>query len=187
MRFEGLPNYMKSIKSIVLSMFVMSCAVPWEGAQSETAGRTAQDIFFQESAAVSAFSPSFLPDLSADMADLDVRDAQNRPIRGAAAQAELTELFINNLYVLAVWTTPHGLRTLQTSISSFLALFRNAIFNTVIPSFREALRTLAPAKKRFVHNVHNLWITLSVGLLIGFLTTLKVLQLRAQRCLVLRC
>ena len=171
----------------LISILVL-CSIPfvasWEGASSVEGSPATEGM------SVSAAIPnaaSFMPVLDTDMSDLDVRDAQNRPVYNAAARQNLAALFIENLFDLAVVQNLPGVRQIWADIELFSRLFRNLIFNIFYPINTTLPEALARAQKRFVHNVHNLWITLSVALLLCSLLYATILARSCQQSIILRC
>lgn len=109
----------------------------------------------------------FLPSLNTDFSDLDVRDSQNRPIKDAKSQQEIASLFLENLFHLTVVAEPHALRQAWAGLETFSHLFHNLIFDCGQAVFRWLDEAIPPPSKRFVHNVNNLWTTISVGVLLS--------------------
>src|SRR2546421_1738431 len=110
-----MKNRLYSIAILVITSipFVGS----WEGA-SPVATDPAKGILIEQ--AVAQTTASFMPVLDWDMSDLDVRDNHNQPIKDSAATQNLTELFINNLFKLAVTNDLHGIRQIYADINAFL-------------------------------------------------------------------
>jgi hypothetical protein len=145
---SGVTEKMKKI--ILVALFL--CAIPvsalWEGASSAKVGTADAGIAF------------LLPQHNLDFSDLDVRDAQNKPIPSASAKAELTTLFRENLLNLIVFANPHIMTQTMSYIDSILYLINNSIIKSLYVLFELFQEAFLPSTKRFVHNVHNLWATL---------------------------
>lgn len=109
----------------------------------------------------------FLPQIYNDFADLDVRDAQNRPVESASASQNLESLFRQNLVNLMVFSTPHVVASTQDWIISISHLLFNNILRRVLPNFGPIFEAWAPNLRRFVHNVHILWISLFAAAFLG--------------------
>lgn len=175
----GLPNSM-NYKQYSISLLL--CTIPfvglWKGAPSLKVGGPTKGI---------SFASSYLPQLSLDFTDLDARDAQNRPLHTDTVQSNLTSIFLQNLFRLTVAEAPHDLRAAWSMLDAFSHLFHNAILTTsrTISGILDAF--LNRSRNRFVHNVSNLWITISVGVLLAlFLSANHRLQRTPQK-LNLRC
>jgi len=110
---------------------------------------------------------AFLPSLNTDFSDLDVRDSQNRPVNNVESRQQIASLFLENLFNLTVVSDPHALREAWAAIDAFSHLFHNLIIECRQIAFKLLEEAIPPPSKRFVHNVHNLWITLSVGVLLS--------------------
>lgn len=124
---------------------------------------------------------------STEFNDLDARDAQNHPISTPEAHRQLAQLFIENLFQMTVVAPSHAALQAAQSIEAFSALFLKAFFASAQGLLAACHAALAPDKKRFVHNVHNLWITLSVGVfLAAALSSLFALP-RSPKLIPLRC
>jgi len=188
----GLPNSM-TYKQYSIS--ILLCTIPfvglWKGAPSLKVGGPTKGIqpHIRRTAGSLAVSSArtYLPQLSLDFTDLDARDAQNRPLQNDASQPSLTSLFLENLFTLTVAQSPHDLREAWSLLDAFSRLFHNAILiarqtmNNVLDA------SLNRSRNRFVHNVNNLWVTISVGVLFAlFLSTNLRLQ-RVPQKLNLRC
>jgi len=106
----------------------------------------------------------FIPPESEDFANIDVRDGQNRPIQRPEAREVLAALFRENLLDLAVFDAPHAARETMTQVESILHLINKAILTRLPFQFRYAMDAITGAFRRFVHNVHNLWISFSVDI-----------------------
>jgi len=167
--------YSLSVFAVLLIPFV----APREGSSIATVGRAT------EGNVISA--ASFMPVFDWDMSDLDVRDAQNRPIRDAQSTQTLTELFINNLFGLAVVNNLHAIDEIWNELTAFSRLFHGLIFNVVYALNQSIPKAWLPSTKRFVHNVHNLWIVLSVGLCFCSLQLAPLFIKPSNQRLILRC
>ena len=137
--------------------------------------------------AVAAATASFMPVLDWDMTDLDVRDSQNRPTQDTSQNQGLTELFISNLFDLVVINNLHGIRHILMDLDLFSHLFNSLFFDLAYRFETAVLEALQPSSKRFVHNVYNLWISLSVGILLCRCAVTRFLSNLSLQKLVLRC
>jgi hypothetical protein len=108
-------------------------------------------------------------DPSLDFSDLDARDSQNRPILRAESTQALATLFRENLLDLTVFAGPHAATQTMSQIESILHLLNKSILMNAPTVFGLLIEAIMPPSRRFVHNVHNLWITFSVGLFGGCL------------------
>ena len=105
-----------------------------------------------------------VPQIDYDFSDLDVRDAQNRPIRAPEAKEQLEALFRESLLNLTVFAIPHAVAQTEDWLNQFSHLFNKWIYTrcvVVLGLFQEAF---FPPEKRFVHNVYNLCTTLFAAL-----------------------
>ena len=122
-----------------------------------------------------------------DFSDLDVRDSQNNRILNPAAHEKLTELFRENLVNLMVFAPPHAVIATMSWVESISRLFNKAIMYRLSVILDPFQVLILPPSRRFVHNVNNLWVTISVGLFGGCLL-LSMLRLpRGVLCIHLRC
>src|SRR5438552_6954868 len=84
-------------KNILLLLLL--CAIPVtalrEGGRQTSGDKVVTGIAF------------LLPQVDNDFADLDARDAQNRPIQTPSAKQTLEDLFRENLLNLTVFAAPH--------------------------------------------------------------------------------
>jgi hypothetical protein len=128
-----------------------------------------------------------MPILDTDMSDLDVRDAQNRPVISAAARQGLSALFMDNLFNLTVVYSLHGIRQAISDVEILSRLFRDLIYNVACTLARALPSALKPPSKRFVHNVHNLWTTFVVGVFLAILMSAKLLAKPAPHTCQIRC
>jgi len=145
-------------KTILLLLFL--CAIPVaalvEGGRQTPGDNAATGIAF------------LLPQVDNDFSDLDVRDAQNRPVQAPSAKEALEELFRENLLNLTVFAFPHAVSETNNWLILFSHLLNKAIYARlalIIGLFQEAV---LPSNRRFVHNVHNLCTTFFVGLFVSF-------------------
>jgi hypothetical protein len=103
-----------------------------------------------------------LPPPELDFSDLDVRDAENHPISSVTAHEKLEALFRENLVDLTVYATLHPAAQSMGLINLLSALFDGSILKEAIITFDLLVEAIPPSTKRFVHNVDNLWISISV-------------------------
>jgi len=123
----------------------------------------------------------------ADFGGLEVRDAQNRPVTTAAETAELQDIFQQDLFQLMVVAAPHHIAAAEEGLILFSALIKNSFLHPIDTAIGYLFDALAPNSKRVVHNVGNLWITISVGVFC-FSRLLACFQLhRSSTRLNLRC
>ena len=99
-----------------------------------------------------------------DFSDLDVRDAQNQPIKTVTAIGELVGIFQENALLLMLRQTPHVRQTLEFLIKSFSSLFIGHFYKSLENEIRRFEQAFLRVIRRVVHNVDNLWITPSVGI-----------------------
>ncbi len=128
-----------------------------------------------------------LPQVDIDFSDLDVRDAQNRRISTPSASHALENIFRENLLNLTIFAPPHSFTEIYNWINTFSHLFNKSIYARLITVFGLFQDAILPSSKRFVHNVHNLWITLFVPLLICSSLFARRGSIRAPSKLHLRC
>jgi NAD/NADP transhydrogenase alpha subunit len=164
---------------IKIHLLLLLCAIPvaalWEGGR-QTPGDTA----------VSGIA-LFMPQADTDFSDLDARDAQGNAIQNSSAKQELENLFRENIVTLTVFATPHYMAQTMDWLDSFSNLFNKLILMRVLIAFEAFQEAILPLTRRFVHNVHNLCVTFSVGIFAGcFLIAPFALQ-RSPRRLPLRC
>jgi len=112
---------------------------------------------------------AFLLAPAIELSDLDVRDAQNNPSISPAAHEKLAEIFRENLVNLMVFAPTHAMTATMNWIDSISHLFNKLILNRLSTIFESIQMLILPPSRRFVHNVHNLCITFSVGLFGGCL------------------
>jgi hypothetical protein len=174
------------LKSIAISIvFLIPFVAPWEGGSTSNVGQATKGILFAQAAIPMA--ANFMPVLDWTMSDLDVRDAQNNSVVEAGAAERLAALFTQNLFEQAVIRDLHIVGQVWEGLNSFSRLFHNLFLHLVYPLWESIPKVWAPSTKRLVHNVYNVWITLSVGLLLGFLTVLKFSENSSCQRLILRC
>jgi hypothetical protein len=148
---------------------------PWVGASSEKMGILNAGIAF------------LLPKTDADFSDLDVRDAQNHSIKSPSARQELETIFRENLLDLTVFGNSHSFNKALSWIESISYLFNKSVLVKLSAAFELVQDAILPSFRRFVHNVDNLCISFTVGLLaIGLLLSAFSLQ-RTPRKVHLRC
>jgi|SRR5437879_3050458 len=129
----------------------------------------------------------FIPQADTDFSELDVRDAQGNAVQSPSAKQELENLFRENIITLTVFASPHSMTATMSWLDSFSNLFNKLIFMRISAAFEAFQDIILPAQRRFVHNVHNLCATFSVGVSVGCLwLSLFTLQ-RSPRRLPLRC
>jgi hypothetical protein len=129
----------------------------------------------------------FMPQADTDFSDLDVRDAQGNALQSPSAKQELENLFRENIITLTVFASPHSIAATMNWLDSFSNLFNKLILRRVLAVFEAFQDAILPTQRRFVHNVHNLCTTFSVGVFVsGLLLSLFTLQ-RTPRRLPLRC
>ena len=145
----------------------------------------AKGILIEQAALQNA--ASFMPVLDWDMSDLDLRDSHNHPVKDSGATQNLAELFINNLFNLVITNDLHGMRQNYSDANVFLHLFHSLFYNILYPLEKAIQEALQPPTKRFVHNVHNLWISLSVGVFLSCLMFINFRTINSSLSLVLRC
>jgi hypothetical protein len=130
---------------------------------------------------------SYLPQIQADFSDLDVRDAQNHAVSSTQAIGELVLLFRENAVDLLVRATPPVLHEMYSLIDAFTHLFKDTFYTVTRAGLEQIQTAYFTGIRRVVHNVHNLWITLSDGTSIGWASgTLLTLSRKPQK-LYLRC
>ncbi len=128
-----------------------------------------------------------LPQIHNDFSDLDVRDAQNRPIQQASSKQALEDLFRESLMNLTVFAPPHTVSETNNWLNLFSHLFNKLIYVRLMIFFELFQEACLPSNKRFVHNVHNLCTTFFVGFFVSF-SLLKVRSsVIASNRLNLRC
>ena len=173
--------YYIAISAVILLPFV----APWEGDLASQRGTATEgNVFVQATAPAAA---SFLPVFDWDMSDLDARDSQNRPITDAAAVEDLTVLFRSTLFNMTVIGNLHGIEQIWNDIAIFSRLFHNLFFNLTYAAVELLPKGILPSSKRFVHNVHNLWIPLAVGVFFCSLLISPLFIKPTLQHVVLRC
>ncbi len=120
-------------------------------------------------------------------AELDVRDAQNRPSTSVSKKTALADLFQHSFYRLTVIEAPH----LAVQAWDSLNLYSTLLINSILHGARRLLASIQqawiPPQKRFVHNVDKLWVTFIVGFLGGLLSTRLFRSVTPCLTLPLRC
>jgi hypothetical protein len=166
------------MKKITL-LLLLFCAIPvaalWEGGRQLPGDKAASGIAL------------LLPPAETDFSDLDVRDAQNRRISTPSARQALENLFRENLLDLTIFAAPHSITQIYNWLDTFSHLFNKSIYTRLITFFGLFQEAILPPTKRFVHNVHNLWITLFVPLLICSSIFASRNSIRSPDIIHLRC
>jgi hypothetical protein len=158
--------YILSLLSVVPFVGLWPATVSMAGPPRLSGGEGALSLQVENSKPPTkgtSFVQNYLPILDGGFDDLDARDAQNRPIHDSAAQADLTQLFVQNLYALATVEAPHSMHEAWALLESLSALFHKAILTCIQRLSGVVQAALRPGFRRFVHNVDKLWITFSVG------------------------
>lgn len=130
---------------------------------------------------------TYLPVLEQDFSDLDVRDAQNRPVSTPDAVGELVVLFRDSAIQLALEATPPALQGLRTLIDEFSHLLKDAFYDCRRKAKKHFQEAISSSLRQVVHNVHNLWITLPDGSWIGKGASTGFTLSRKPQTLYLRC
>ena len=107
-------------------------------------------------------NPRYLPEVDLDLSDLDVRDAQNRPVSNASALANLQALFVDNWCTAARQPLLHLVDQTDYLLLMFSRLFNNVFFASVDRPIRRQFDALFSPKKHVVHHVEKLWISFVV-------------------------
>jgi hypothetical protein len=163
-------------------------AALWKGGRQTPGDKAATGIAF--------FMPGVRPlvdvgsagsDPSLDLSDLDVRDSQNRSIKSPSASQELEVLFRENLINLMVFDNLHVTTVALSWLDSLSHLFNKSILTKLSITFGALQDVFLPPSRRFVHNVHNLCITFSVGAFAGCLLLSAFTLQRSPRRVYLRC
>ncbi len=165
-------------KKTLLLLFLCAISVKarlWEGARQASGEGAKTGIAFL------VFQPA------QDFSDLDVRDAENHLIQTAQAHDAMADLFRENLLNLTVLASPHIATQAVDWLISISALVNNLILSRLAILFSLFQDALLPPTRRFVHNVHNLCITFSVGIMAGCLLLSCCPLLRSPRQIYLRC
>jgi len=130
---------------------------------------------------------NYLPNIQTDFSDLDVRDAQNRPVKTPEMTGELVALFEDNAIDLVLRQTPPALQVLHRALDTFSPLFKEVFFTLSRGIYRPLQAAFLSRTRRVVHNVYNVWITFSDGMRIGDAShTILTLSRKPQK-LFLRC
>jgi len=148
---------MKNKTFLALFFCAILVAALREGDRQTSGGKAATGIAF------------LLPQSPLDLSDLDVRDAQNRPLKSSSATQALAALFNENLLNLTVFASPHAMTEVMSLVDSLSHLFNKLILSRLPIAFESFQDVCPPSSRRFVHNVHNLWIMFSVGIFAVFL------------------
>ena len=160
-------------------LLVLLCAIPVaalrEGDRQTPGDKAVSGIAF------------LLPQFDNDFSDLDVRDAQNRPIHAPSAKQGLEDLFRENLLNLTVFAVPHVVAETQNWLNLFSHLFNKLIYTRLAVLFGFLQEACLPSNKRFVHNVHNLCTTFFVGFFVSFSLLTVRSSAGASHRLNLRC
>lgn len=172
-----MKNKLYSI-AIFIVLFLPFVA-PWEGGSIVQMGQATRGNHISQE--------SYLPVYDWDMSGLDVRDAKNRPVRDAQSTQDLTELFVQNLFSMTVVRNLHSMEQIWNGLESFSRLFHDLILNIAYAINDVMAKALGPSSKRFVHNVHNLWIVLTVGIFFCSLKLSSLLKKPSNQRLILRC
>ena len=163
-------------KTLLLLLFcAVSTACLWEEGSSSQVGIQVSGTAF------------LLPKADADFSDLDVRDAQNNAVQSPSARQELEKLFRENLVNLTVFISPHVFTEALSWMDSFSHLFNKLIIMRLSVIFGLFQDAFLPPSRRFVHNVHNLCITFSVGVSAGCLMLSAFALQRSPHQVHLRC
>lgn len=128
-----------------------------------------------------------LPRQPVDFSDLDARDGQNQRVQDPSAIQRLQDLFRENLLNLTVLATPHGLHETLSWLDAISHLFNKHILIKLPTLFRLLQEAIFPPNRRFVHNVHKLCITFTVGVFASFILPPAFTLLRTPKTLPLRC
>jgi hypothetical protein len=166
---------MKKITLLLLLLCAIPVAALREGGHRLSDGKAAHGIAL------------FMSQVDTDFSDLDVRDAQGNAVQNPSAKQALETLFRENLITLTVFEKPHSMRQIYSWLDSFSHLFNKLIFMRVLIAFDALQDILLPAQRRFVHNVHNLCTTFSVGGFAGCLLLFAFTLQRSPRNIHLRC
>jgi hypothetical protein len=83
--------------------------------------------------------------------------------------------------------SPHAALQTMREIEPILHLFNKLILMNAPLVFEFLEDAIMPSNKRFVHNVHNLWVTFSVGIFAGSLLLCACCLSRSPRRVYLRC
>jgi hypothetical protein len=174
--------------SIAISvLFLIPFVAPWEGGHTGMVGQATRGVRFDAAAPGSQDAAIFMPVLDTDTSDLDVRDSHNRPVRSVVASQSMSELFMDSLFNLAVVDSLHGINQIWSDLELFSRLFHNLIYNIFYPLQQAIPKVWQPPTKRFVHNVHNLWISLSVGMFMSMAMFLIFSAKPSCQKIILRC
>ena len=173
--------YFIAISAACLLPFV----APGEGAHQLPDGMATNGTLIPSAASENV--AIFMPVLAWDMADLDVRDAQNQAVRDASALQDLTALFTNNLFNMTVVQNLHSIDQIWNELILYSRLFNNLILKAADAVSGAVQRAWLQSSKRFVHNVHNLWIVRTVGIFHAYAMSLNQISKPTSQPLILRC
>lgn len=139
------------MNKLTLTALVL-CAIPvsalWEGAPPAKVGVADSGVAY------------LLQPAAFEMDDLDVRDAQNRPISSPSARRELLQIFKENLVQMLVVDLPHAAARTQAYVKYISHLFDNLFFSRIVDVVSAVEAAILSTKRRFVHIVDMLWISL---------------------------
>ena len=155
-RLAGLPNQMKKNTLLLLLLCAIPVAALREGGRQTSGDKAVSGIAF------------LLPQIDNDLSDLDVRDAENRPVQAPSAKQALEDLFRENLLNLTVFAAPHAVSETNNWLILFSHLFNKSIYARLALIFGLFQEACLPSNRRFVHNVHNLCTTFFVGFFVSF-------------------
>lgn len=173
-----------------LSLFLFLPFVgPWEGGSQLNVGKPAGGVFAAPESLLAAgvTAPASLQAVAGDFADLDVRDAQNRPVNSLKAHDDIIALFLANLFDLTVTALPHSVAQEHAYLESLSLLFLKSFFAPLSIAFGTLETAFTSHKKRFVHNVHNLWISFAVGISLACALTLVLSRDNSPQLVPIRC
>jgi hypothetical protein len=184
-RIAGLPNQMKNrlYTIAIYVVFLIPFVAPWEGGCWATSDFATKGIAFTPAPVTAA--AQYMPVLDWDFSGLDARDAQNNPAENLTS--DLTALFIGNLFNLAIVRDIHLEDTIWTDLALFSSLYNTLFVDFLYPLFQAIPKAFLPSVKRFVHNVYNVWITLSVVSFLGLLLCQNFSKNTSPQKLILRC
>ena len=128
-----------------------------------------------------------LPKAQVDFSDLDVRDAKNHSIKSPSAGQELEALFRENLLNLTVFANSHAITEVINWVDSVSYLLNKWILTRLSVVFGEFQDAFFLPSRRFVHNVHNLCISFSVGVFAACCLLSACSLQRTPRKVHLRC
>jgi hypothetical protein len=171
---------MKKIFLLTLFVYAIPVAALREGGRQfrQTSGETSPTVWRAPGDKAVSGIAILLPQMDNSLSDLDVRDSQNRPISTPSARLELENIFRENLLNLTIFAPPHSVAAIYDWLNTFSHLFNSLIYTRLISVLGLFQEAILPSIRRFVHNVHNLWITLFVPLLIcsSFFTSCRFIR-----------